>query len=136
MKLSPEVLALYAKARLHDRLQRNAYQGNKELTYRLYLLVRAVLPAYEHISKLNQPKYDVRAVELFGLASQKVELHDYALLTRQTVVSRRSPPRFLADDHPLIAESLRAIAPGEASEAALKRLAGSKLQLYQYRDPK
>jgi hypothetical protein len=60
---------------------------------------------------------------------QEAEVHELALAVRGVVVVRRGD--YAREDIPFIATSLRKLAPGEPTEAALKKLAEPPLKLQQ-----
>jgi hypothetical protein len=123
----PEVAASFARARRHDPLQFMAYQGSDQEVLRgLFALVQKVRPSWE---KLRQKDLD-RSAQYYALRDvgegfQEAGVHDLALLARQILVARRC--RYDPADHPFIAKSLRKLAPGETTEAVLKRLGSKEL---------
>jgi tetratricopeptide (TPR) repeat protein len=129
----PEVLAAYEKSRRHDPFQIKAYQGvDKEAIAALKPLLTKAMPAWQKVSNLRK-EADDESLKALGEACQEAGIHELALAIRGVVVARRGD--YAKEDHLFIATSLRKLAPGEPSEAALKKLAGARLKLQQLVKP-
>lgn len=127
---SKEVAAAFARARKHDPFQWKAYQGDdRETIDGLMVLLKKGMPNWDKLLK-TQPQL-VKDQVLFDLAEglQGARQDELALVARQIVVARRG--QFAPEDHPFIALSLRRMAPGEAVDLALERLAGGKIAFRQ-----
>jgi hypothetical protein len=129
-KNSKEVTAAFARARQHDPLQFRAYQGDDEALIRgLLALVKSGVPAWEKLVKNRQKQVDDEILQQLAAAFQEANIHELALAVRQILAARRG--RYVPDDHPFIAASIRKLAPGAQTEMVLKRLAGEDLQVRQ-----
>jgi tetratricopeptide (TPR) repeat protein len=131
-KRSPpaKVLAAYAKARHHDPLLFNAYQGDdKAVVEGLQVLVKKGLPVWRKLSKEPETKADDKDLHDFAEACQEAGIHELGLAARQVLVARRG--RYAPADHPYFTTSLQKLAPGEQTEALLKRLATGTLKVRQ-----
>lgn len=126
----------FARARKHDPMQVIAYQGTftPETLKQMTALRAEAHPAYQKLirTRLSEPIPEELPSQLAN-GCQKAALHELALLSRQLVVANRG--RFDPTDHPFITSSLRALAPGEVTEATLKRLAGANLTMLQLTKP-
>ncbi len=129
----PEVEECFARARRHDPLRLEAYQGaGKDVLPRLQALMNCLEPWQQIASSGNKLVTD-DVIAQFSQGCQEAGLHDLAIVARQVLISRRG--RFIPADHPFLAKSLRALAPGPPSEAALKLLDGPMLKLYSLVNP-
>jgi hypothetical protein len=127
------VLDAFERARSHDPFQLGAYQGEPNVAGpRLTALREKVLPVWQ---KLNKPGAHISDAELltFSEGCQHAGIDELALVARQLVVIHRG--RYRPDDHPFITKSLRRVAPGDETEAALRGLAGSKLKFRRLVEP-
>ena len=126
----------FARARKHDPMQVIAYQGTftRETLKQMTALRAKAHPAYQALirTRLSQPLPEDLPLKL-STGCQEAGLHELTLLARQLVVAQRG--RFDPSDHPVITKSLQALAPGETTEATLKRLAGANLVLLQFTKP-
>ena len=127
---SKDVAAAFARARKHDPFQWKAYQGNdKETIASLMVLLKKGMPNWEKLIKTQPQLVKDQVVLELAEGLQGARQDELALVARQIVVARRG--RFAPEDHPFIALSLRRMAPGEAVELALERLAGDKIAFRQ-----
>ncbi len=123
---SPEVIAAFAEARRHDPFLSMAYQGFRpDMLKAFRIMTERVAPAW----KTLREKAITRDVEYYTLnelseAFQEVGAYDLALLGRQLMAARRNS--YDPDDYPILAASLRKLAPGEQIEKLLIRLRGEK----------
>jgi hypothetical protein len=123
----PEVENCFAQSRRHDPLRVEAYQGSgKDVLARL-VAIAACREAWDPIATSGGTLVADEIVVRFSEASQQAGLHELALVARQVVVSRQG--RLSRTDHTFIAKSLRALARGAASEAALKFLDNPRIEL-------
>jgi tetratricopeptide (TPR) repeat protein len=129
-KLSAAVQAAFAKTRQHAPFEYRAYQGDdQELLKGLTALVQKGVPAWQAIAQ-NRPKQaDSKHLKDLALACQEAGYHELALTAGQMLAARRG--RYAPEDHPFIAKSLRKLAPGDDTEAVLKRLAGEAMTVRQ-----
>lgn len=123
-------LEMYARTRQHDPMFWRAYQGTPQLTRQVGILVQHGMPVWKDLRRRHQ-QADIADASLktFAAVSQLVDAHELALATCLVVVARRG--RYQPQDHPFLSKSLRALAPGDETEAALERLAGSKFEAFQ-----
>ena len=131
-----DVLAAYENARLHDPFQYKAYQGNEELSHRLMVMIRSLIPAWRKLRDGRESPdklVDDKTMIQFGAACMVVGIHDLALQSSHVLAARRG---FKPSDHEFISKNLRALAPGAETESALKKLAGKNLSLRQLIAPK
>jgi hypothetical protein len=121
---SPEVTAAFAESRCHDPLQFRAYQGtNPEVLKGLVAIVRKVTPAWKALREEAITK-DAEYHALKDLSEGLLEagVCDLAILARQLMAARRNG--YDSSDYPIIAASLRKLAPGKETEEILARLGG------------
>lgn len=119
-KLSAEVQAAYAAARKHDPFQFRAWQGDdKQVIAGLMALVQKGMPAWKQVQNADRLAGNATLEEL-AEALQDAGTHDLALVIRQILVARRG--RYEPADHPFITTSLQQLAPGDSTDAVLKRL--------------
>ncbi len=129
-KLAAEVEESYARARRHDPLQAMAYQGDdREVIGGFMALAQMGLPAWRKLRNARDEAVPDKVVMEIGVAFQKAGAHDLALTACAVVAARRG--RYQADDHPFISTSLKKLAPGEATEETLKKLAGESIAVRQ-----
>ena len=133
-KLSKEVQHAFQQARIHDPLQQKAYQSDdKEVLAAFSVLNKKAFPAWEKMNQnRNKPSSEESLTEL-AAAFQEAQLHELALASRQMLIVRRN--RFLAEDQPFIAASLRKLIPEDESDTIIKRLSGAKLEFRQIVKP-
>lgn len=125
---TPEVTEAFAKARKHYPLGDMAYQGtDREVIQAGFALREKVLPAWEVLHTSQDRRKQDAALEALATGAQEAGIHDLALISRQIIVARRH--RYVASDHPLIAKSLRQLAPGDAVEETLKLLAAEHMKV-------
>jgi tetratricopeptide (TPR) repeat protein len=129
-KLSAKTGAAYAKARHHDPLQYMAYQGGEKAVIDGFRALAAKgLPVWQKLAKEPEKRVDDRALQDFAEACQAAGIHELGLAARQVMVARRGS--YAPSDHPYLTASLRKLAPGEQTDALLKRLATGVLSLRQ-----
>jgi hypothetical protein len=129
-KLSHEVAAAYGRARRHDPLQVNAYQGDDPQVIRgLLALVKKGMPAWEKLVKARGERVPDSVLQDLAAAFQEADIHELALAVRQVLAARRG--RYAPADHPFITTSLRKVAPGQPTEEVLKQLGGGELKVRQ-----
>jgi tetratricopeptide (TPR) repeat protein len=128
--LPAKTQAAYAKARQHDPLQYMAYQGDERAVLDgLMALVKKGLPVWQKLAKDSETKIDDKALQDFAEACQEAGIYELGLVARQILVTRRG--RYAPSDHLYFTTSLRKLAPGEQTEALLKRLATGVLNVRQ-----
>jgi tetratricopeptide (TPR) repeat protein len=123
-KLPPEINDCYAKSRLHNPWQFMSYQGTIHNADDLAAFLKAS-DEYQQFRANARQRLSEQVLSQFCDALQRSGNDDYALFTRQILVSRRG--RFDPSDHPFIMRSLRHVAPGPVTESVLQRLAGPGL---------
>ena len=126
-KLGPgftaEVKAAFGQCRQHAPFEYMAYQGDDPAVIRgLLAIVKKVSAAAAVLGKSRDPAEIDRALDQLLEGCQEAQVHELALVGGQIRVARRD--RYHPSDHPFIATSLRALAPGPTTEATLQRLAG------------
>jgi tetratricopeptide (TPR) repeat protein len=122
--------AAYAKARHHNPLQYMAYQGDEQAVIdSLRVLLAKGLPVWQKLAKDPETKIDDKSLQIFAEACQAAGIHELGLAARQVMVARRG--RYAPADHPYLTTSLRKLAPGEQTDALLKRLASGVLNVRQ-----
>jgi hypothetical protein len=123
-KNPPGVVEAFTEARRHDPLQYMAYQGSDpEVIKGMEALVKKAMPAWQ---SLRQPRIS-KAAEYHALQDVSegfldAGIYDLAIFARQLMVARRNS--YDPSDFPILAASLRKLAPGPAIEEVLDRLAG------------
>jgi tetratricopeptide (TPR) repeat protein len=121
---APEVVEAFAKARLHDPFQLNAYQGLDPAVNRgFFVMKEKVWPAIEELYAQTEIPQKYKILVRISEGYQEANQHELALVARQSLVAFRG--RYDPTDHPFITKSLRALAPGNETETTLKRLSGS-----------
>ncbi len=129
-ELPAKTKAAYAKARHHEPLQYTAYQGDdKAVIDGIRALVARGLPVWQKLAKEPEKRVDDKTLQEFAEACQEAGIHELGLATRQVMVARRG--RYAPSDHPYFTASLGKLAPGEQTDALLKRLATGVLNLRQ-----
>jgi hypothetical protein len=125
----PEVDECFARSRRFDPLRIEAYQGRGDDVVPRLLAVTEANKAWAKIAAATKPGELVsdEVLAVFSRACQLAGIHELALVARQALVSREQ--RLSDADLTLIATGLRALAPGEASEAAIKRLDNPKIEM-------
>lgn len=120
----------YASSRRHNPLDHHAYQGTDRAVFIRFPLVMKVESMWQG---LKRGTVDSASIEQLSVAAQVAELHSLALWSRQLLVAIRG--RYAPEDHPFISKSLRALAPGEPTEAAIARLAGPPMPVQTWDGP-
>jgi hypothetical protein len=118
--------AEYALCRRYQPLQVNAWQGMDPAVIMGALTIRTdVVPAWQAVQRGR-----AGAAELTKLTegAQKLGLHDLALLARGTLAAINQG--YTQADRDFIAKGLRALVPGEATEAVIARLNGEKPPMF------
>jgi len=92
-------------------------------------LVARGLPVWQKLAKEPEKRVDDKALQDFAEACQEAGIYELGLATRQVMVARRG--RYAPSDHPYFTTSLGKLAPGEQTDALLKRLATGVLNLRQ-----
>jgi tetratricopeptide (TPR) repeat protein len=129
-ELPAKTVAAYAKARQHDPMQFMAYQGgDKAVIDGFIALTKKGLPVWQKLAKEPESRVDSQALQDFAEACQEAGIHDLGLAARQILVARRG--RYAPTDHPYFTSSLKKLAPGEQTDALLKRLATGTLNVRQ-----
>jgi len=126
---SDEVLELYRVARTHDPMNRNAYQG-PGVGQNLAMMARVVLPSYRKLADLSARKIDGRQLARFGVGSQEVGLHDYALFSLQVNTAVRG--RFAPSDLKIIKKSLMGLVDDKTVDEIAEFLDAEQLQLHKF----
>ncbi|AGA28949.1 tetratricopeptide repeat protein [Singulisphaera acidiphila] len=123
----PEVEECFARARRHDPLRLEAYQGaGPEVLPRLVAL-QECLKAWAVIVASPAMRAPEGALLETSEGCQLAGAHELALVVRQVVVGRRGG--LGRSDHIFITTSLRALAPGPQSEATLKYLDNPRIEM-------
>ncbi|WP_406697983.1 hypothetical protein V5E97_03920 [Singulisphaera sp. Ch08] len=129
----PEVEECFARARRHDPLRWEAYQGaGPEVLPRLVAL-QVGLKAWAVIMTSPAMRAPEEALLKTSEACQLAGVHELALAGRQVVVGRRGG--LGRPDHIFISTSLRALAPGPQSEATLQYLDNPRIEMRSLIDP-
>lgn len=119
----------FAQARDLQPFQVRAWQGTRaEIPGMMEMLTESSEiwePSLKDVSYVMPPEKLLRLSEILQLA----EVDDLALIVRQVYVVRRG--RYMPEDHPFIAKSLRRLVPGPQAETTLTKLSGPGLKLTQ-----
>lgn len=123
----PEVEECFARARRHDPLRWEAYQGARPDVLPRLVALQECLKAWAVI--VSSPA--MRAPEGVLLETsegcQRAGAHELALVGRQVVVGRRGG--LGRSDHTFISTSLQTLAPGPQTEATLKYLDNPRIEM-------
>jgi len=117
--------ACYAQARQHDPLQMMAYQGGNQNWKPLQALIGKVMPVWERLRANVSKSLDDKELAQLADGFHEAGLHEYALATREMMIARRK--KFAPEDHPILSEHLRALAPTAAVEHTIAELAGESM---------
>ncbi|MHC5538424.1 tetratricopeptide repeat protein [Singulisphaera rosea] len=123
----PEVEVCFAKSREHDPLRLEAYQGNAQDALPKLVALGSALKAWQTIATAHGKPVPVEVLGRLSEGCQEAGAHELALVSRQLVVSRQG--KLGREDHTFLSKSLHALAPGEATEAALKFLDNPRIEL-------
>lgn len=123
----PEVEACFARSREHDPLRLQAYQGNAQDALPKLVALGSALEAWQSIAAAHGKPVPVEVLGRLSVGCQEAGAHELALVARQLVISRQG--NLGREDHTFLSKSLRALAPGEPSEAALKLLDNPRIEL-------
>jgi tetratricopeptide (TPR) repeat protein len=124
--LGKEVTAAYEQARKHDPLLLHGYQGDdRRVIAGALALMKTGLPAWRKIADAEDKRVPNRVLIDLASALQEAGVHDLALAAKAVLAARNN--RYLPEDHAFLAASLKKLAPGEVTEATLKKLAGEKM---------
>ncbi len=116
----------YALCRRYQPMQRNAWQGmTPELVQGMLTMMTEVQPGWQHVQR---GQADVASLQKLSEGAQKMALHDLALFVRTTLAGVRNG--YTQADRDFIATSLRALAPGEQTDATIARLNGEQPPLF------
>ncbi len=121
---APDVTAAFAESRRHDPLQFMAYQGtDPEVIQACLVMAKKVSPAWKALHEEGVTRdEEYHALKDLSEGFQEAGVCDLAILARQLMAARRNS--YDPDDYPIIAASLRKLAPGEKIEEILVRLKG------------
>ena len=122
--LSEEVKRYRIRARSHDPLAWQNLSGMPNGKSKVAAIVRVALPAFKEMEKSKAAGASDQSLIRFAAACQMIEAHELVMTTLGVVVGRRG--KYRSDDEAFIAKSLRALVPGEATEATLKRIGSGK----------
>src|SRR5574341_1602763 len=112
--------AEYALCRRYDPLEGMAWQGSDMGVVRKLLVLQGeVLPAWK---RLGSGSADAASATALSEGARKAGLHDLALFSRQLRVALNLG--YEKADVDFIAEGLRALVPGPATERTIARLSG------------
>lgn len=133
-EFSKRVVESFASARRHDPWQLSAYQGSDPQVIAGFIaLGKKGHPAWQKVLETRPDLVKDKILIDLGDALQEAQQHELALVTRQVIAARKG--RFVAEDHPFIKASLKKLAPGEATDSVITRLAGERLSLRQIVKP-
>ena len=122
----PEIVSSYARARQHDPLQAIAYQGDKQFLQPLKVLLGKVNPVWDKLRGNVSQSLDDKDLAQLADGFHEAGVHEYALAAREMIIARRR--KFAPEDHPILGEHLRALAPAAAIEQTIDLLAGESME--------
>lgn len=119
---NPDIRSALEKSRQHNPLFPSAYfLDDKDLLERSWRIQVKLTPLWNDFSKDGpMGRISDEKLQEFATMCQQDQLHEAAILARIVLAERRKS--YSKEDVDFLAISLRAIAPGEPVETALKRL--------------